>query len=45
MSWEFLAKYTDEAFAIVDEAQLWKGEKSFGIDVEKLEGYLRQVAA
>lgn len=43
MTWAWLAKYCDEAFGIVDNLDAWRQKP--GIDVEKLEGYLTQIAA
>lgn len=40
MTWKFVTRYCDEAYAVVDEAELFTGEKKPGIDVATLESYL-----
>jgi len=42
MTWEWFAKYCDEAFGIVDNSDKWL--KKPGIDVLKLEEYLKEIA-
>jgi hypothetical protein len=41
MTWEFFDKYTDEAFAIVDETDVFMTDSP--LDVEKLEAYLTAI--
>lgn len=43
MTWDFLFKYCDEAYAVVDEQDFLRGETIPGIDVVKLEAYLAEL--
>lgn len=42
MTWEFLYKYCDEAFGIIDQRDSWLGDSS-PLDIPKLEDYLKVV--
>jgi len=42
MTWGFFTRYTDEAYAIVDDRNKWMGEDS-PLDIDLLESYLKEV--
>ena len=43
MTWEFLRKYADEFYGIVDNRNAFLGESST-VDVEKLDAYLKEIS-